>query len=203
MKTPYAIAILICAALLQACAIQPPKTAPGLSDPPAMVQDEYYVTHQVSRTVNWDRVSVRRWLEKEQLITFFPKDMELPSVVGQTPMRGNWGENGAIRRVELNDGHFAFDHILNNRYPDVFQYQVYGFTNLAGRISEYVYAEIKYEETKPNVTEIVWTYRMRPKSSLTKPVVQFFITRRLAPYMEAGMTNMARAAEIAAAKAKN
>jgi hypothetical protein len=43
---------------------------------------------------------------------------------------------------------------------------------------------------------------MKPKSEMTRPVASFFINNRFAPYMEAGMNNMAAAAKDAAAQAK-
>jgi hypothetical protein len=184
---------------LTACSAAPPAQAPGLAEPPAIAQDENYVTHVSTRTVNWDRVSFRRWLEREQLVSFFPKDMGIAGVKSTTPMRGTWGQNNAIRRVELEDGHYAFDFIVNNRYPDVFQYQVYGLTNDLGRVAEYVRAELKYSEDKPGVTTLQWTYAARPKSAITKSLLDNAMKNRIAPYMEAGMTNMAAAAAKAAA----
>jgi Polyketide cyclase / dehydrase and lipid transport len=187
---------------LSACSAAPPAQAPAMPEPPAVINDDAYVTHVAQRTVQWDRVAFRQWLEKEQLVSFFPKDMGIPGVKGTTPMRGTWGQNGAIRRVELDDGHYAFDLILNNRYPDVFAYQVFGFTSQAGRVADYIRAELRYTELSPGVTQLQWTYAMRPKSALTKPLVSQFMTSRIQPYMEAGMDNMAKAAAVAARRAK-
>jgi hypothetical protein len=183
---------------LTACSATPPSQAPALAEPPAIAQDDNYVTHVTTRTVNWDRVTFRRWLEREQLVSFFPKDMGIAGVKSTTPMRGTWGQNNAIRRVELEDGHYAFDFIINNRYPDVFQYQVYGLTNDLGRVAEYVRAELKYSEDKPGVTTLQWTYAARPKSAITKSLLDNAMKNRIAPYMEAGMTNMTAAAAKAA-----
>jgi hypothetical protein len=72
-------------------------------------------------------------------------------------VQGTWGQNGAIRRVNLDNGHYAFDLILNNQFPDVFQYQVFGFTNEAARVAEYIYAELKYTEPAPGKTLLTWS----------------------------------------------
>jgi hypothetical protein len=116
--------------------------------------------------------------------------------------RGTWGSDGAIRRVELLDGHYAFDHIIQNRQPDLFYYQVYGFTNQAARIASYIRAEFRYEELGPQQTRMHWTYSMRPKAFWSGPLVGSFVNNRIKPYMEAGMTKMAEEAAKAAAAAK-
>jgi hypothetical protein len=190
------------AVLAAACSVSPPQQAPSAPEPPAIDAKADYVSHVTSRTVDWDRVSFRRWLEARQLVSFFPKDQGLPGVLSTTPMRGTWGQNGAIRRVHLDNGHYAFDLILNNQFPDVFQYQVYGFTNEAARVAEYIYAELKYTEPAPGKTTLTWTYSMKPTSALTRPLASNFINSRFAPYMEAGMNNMLAAAQAAAAEQK-
>jgi hypothetical protein len=187
---------------LAGCAVTPPAVAPEMSPPPAIINDNNYVSHVATRTVNWDRASFRRWLEKEQMISFLPKDQGIPGVRGATPTRGTWGQNGAVRRVSLDNGHYAFDHITNNQFPDLFQYQVYGFTNEAARVAEYIRAEFKYTETAPGVTTLQWTYAMRPKSALTKLFVEQYMNSKMRPYMEAGMDNMVAAATKAAAAAR-
>jgi hypothetical protein len=193
-----ALVVVGTAALLSACAGTPPATAPGVPDVPTVATDDGYVSIVSSRTVNIERAQFRRWLEARQLVTFMPKDKGLPGVKETVPMVGTWGGNGAIRRVHLDDGHFAFDKITDNKFPEHFQYQVFGFTNFAGRIAEYIRAELKYSEDKAGVTTLTWTYSMRPKSAITKPVVSFFINNRFAPFMEATLDNM-----VVAANAEN
>jgi hypothetical protein len=196
------VTFAIALSTLAACTVAPPATAPEMSPPPPIVNDDNYVSHVATRTVNWDRASFRRWLEKEQMISFFPKDQGLPGVKGTTPTRGTWGQNGSIRRVALENGHYAFDHVVNNQFPELFQYQVYGFTNEGARVAEYIRAEFKYIENSPGVTTLQWTYAMRPKSSLTKLFVERYMTNTMRPYMEAGMDNMVAAATKAAAAAR-
>jgi hypothetical protein len=195
------VGVLFVGSALVGCAVSAPAQAPEVSTPPAVVNDDNYVSHVAVRTVQWSRPEFRAWLEREQLVKFFPKDRGLPGFKGSTPMRGQWGTNGAIRRVELDNGHYAFDHILNNRYPDVFQYQVYGFTNEAARIAAYIRAELRYDEVSPGVTRLSWTYSMRPKSGLTQPLVSMFMSRTMKPYMEAALDNMAAAAAAARSSA--
>jgi hypothetical protein len=187
---------------LAGCAVNPPTAAPEMSPPPAIVNDNNYVSHIATRTVNWDRATFRRWLEREQMISFLPKDKGIPGVKGATPTRGNWGQNGAVRRVSLDNGHYAFDHITNNQFPELFQYQVYGFTNEAARVAEYIRAEFKYTEISPGVTTLQWTYAMRPKSALSKVFVEQYMSNKMRPYMEAGMDNMVAAATKAAMAAR-
>lgn len=187
---------------LTGCSVTPPAVPPEMPQPPVIVNDHNYVSHVATRTVNWDRAAFRRWLEREQMISFLPKDQGIPGVKGATPMRGAWGQNGAVRRVSLDNGHYVFDHITNNQFPDVFQYQVYGFTNEAARVAEYIRAEFKYTESAPGVTTLQWTYSMRPKSAFSKVFVEQYMANRMRPYMEGGMDNMAAAANKAAAASR-
>jgi hypothetical protein len=189
-------------AISAGCAVSPPQQAPASAQAPAIDPKAEYVSYTTSRTIDWDRASFRRWLEARQLVSFFPKDMGIPGVASTTPIQGTWGQNGAIRRVHLDNGHYAFDLILNNQFPEVFQYQVFGFTNEAARVADYIYAELKYTEPAAGKTLLTWTYSMKPKSGLTRPLASFFINNRFAPYMEAGMNNMVTAAKDAAAQAK-
>jgi Polyketide cyclase / dehydrase and lipid transport len=187
-------------AITSGCTTAPPANAPVFSEPPAVIADNNYVSHVAVRTVEWDVASFRRWLEKEQMITFLPKDQGIPGAKSATPMRGTWGQNGSVRRVNLENGHYVFDHITNTQFPELFQYQVYGFTNEAGKVAEYIKAEFRYTEAKPGFTTLQWTYSMRPKSMFTRPFVNSFMNDKMKPYMEAGMDNMATAAKKAAGK---
>jgi hypothetical protein len=196
--------LLLASSLLSlgACSVNPPNVAPDMTAPPAIANDDNYVSHVATRTVNWDRASFRRWLEKEQMVSFLPKDQGIPGVTGTTAMRGTWGQNGSVRRVSLDNGHYAFDQVTLNQQPDLFQYQVYGFTNEAARVAQYIRAEFKYSEPSPGVTTLQWTYSMRPNSALTKLLVESYVNNKLRPYMEAGMDNMAAAARKAAAASR-
>jgi hypothetical protein len=204
MNSPFSfsrtLGILIVLVALSACSTTPPGNAPSFTEPPTMAADDNYVSHTASRTVEWDIVSFRRWLEKEQMITFLPKDQGIPGVQSATPMRGTWGQAGSVRRVNLDNGHYVFDHVTNTQFPGLFQYQVYGFTNEAGRVAEYIKAEFRYTETRPGFTTLQWTYAMRPKSMLTQPFVKSFMSNKMVPYMEQGMDTMAQAAKRAAGR---
>jgi hypothetical protein len=72
----------------------------------------------------------------------------------------------------------------------------------AARVADYIYAELKYTEPVPGKTTLTWTYSMKPASALTRPLASNFINSRFAPYMEAGMDNMLKAAQAAAAEQK-
>jgi hypothetical protein len=171
-----------------------PDAPPPLVAPPAVVNDDNYVTHVTSRTVNGEPAQVKAWLEQKQLASFFPKDQGIAGVKRTVPLVGVWGTNGSIRRVELDDGHYAFDHVIENVDARMFRYQIYGLTNVAGTVSEYVHARIEYFKASERQTEVKWTYAVRPKSFITKPLVTRFVDNQLKPYMEAAMDNMRDAA---------
>ena len=98
----------------------------------------------------------------------------------------------AARRVRLSDGHYIVERVVVNE-PQRFRYQIYVFTNAAGRGVDQIVAEQRFVPVEGG-TRFEWDYDVYPKSAVTRPFVRRFVERELRPYIEAGTAAMAEAA---------
>jgi hypothetical protein len=88
----------------------------------------------------------------------------------------------------------VLERVLVNEFPGLFRYQVWGFTNVAGNLVKYAVGEFRYVAVGADKTQFTWTYRMRPRSVLLRPVINSFVANRFAPFMEGGMEGVAAVA---------
>lgn len=94
--------------------------------------------------------------------------------------------------MTLADGHAIIERILANE-PDLLRYQIWVFTNAAGRGVDQIVAEQRFVEVAPGRTRFEWTYAMAPKSIVTRPFVARMRTRTLQPYLQDAADAMAGA----------
>ncbi|MGF1543889.1 MAG: SRPBCC family protein [Parvularculaceae bacterium] len=99
---------------------------------------------------------------------------------------------GAARRLTLADGHYVIERVLENR-PDFFKYQVWVFTNAAGRGVDQIVGEQRFTETADGVT-FEWTYNIKPKNALTRIFVRRVANRDIRPFLQNGIDGFAAAA---------
>ncbi|WP_208350778.1 hypothetical protein [Pseudaestuariivita rosea] len=169
--------------------------APDPGHPPEMLPSDQYIRHTTTRIINAPQLMTKQWLENRRLTSFMTATEGLPSVVSTTPIAGIWGENGATRYANLDNGHTAIDRIIENRDPDLFHYQVFGFTAASRYIVDHIEGRIEYTALTPDQTRISWSYGIAPTSILTRPIASTFMENRIVPFMENTMNQMARAAE--------
>ncbi|MEL6735028.1 MAG: hypothetical protein AAFO98_04000 [Pseudomonadota bacterium] len=170
---------------------------PGPADPtmpPALLNASQYYTHTTGREVKAPRLQVKKWLERRRLVSFMEPTEGLPSVVSTTPISGKWGENGALRYANLDDGNTAIDLIIENRDPDLFHYQVFGFTAPSRFVINHIQGRLEYSQNSDGVTTINWTYAIAPNGLLTGPVAGYVLRNTIMPFMEATMDRMTTAA---------
>ncbi len=188
----YALAILLFAA---ACAPAPPTTPPEYEDPPA-VATEGLRTITVVEEIPMSVPRLRAFQEKNLLTDFFEPTDTIAAPDELEILRGTWPTPGAVRRVKLTDGHYVIERILENR-PELFTYQIWVFTNAAGRGVEQIIGEQRFIATGPNSTRFEWDYKIKPKSAVTG----FFVDRQLPEieaFLQSGMSGFAAAATEAA-----
>jgi len=161
--------------------------------PPTLMSIEEYAVHETSRVVNGTQQDVKNWLEEVKLVSFMEATSGIPSVVSTTPISGDWGENGATRYANLDNGHTAIDRIIENRDPELFHYQVFGFTAPTRFIVNHIMGRIEYAPVSDEQTRITWSYAIYPTSWATRPIANNFLTNRIVPFMENTMDNMAEA----------
>ncbi len=162
--------------------------------PPALAESDHYILHTTSRIVDGPQQQVKTWLEEVRLASFMEATDGIPGIVSTTPISGTWGENNAMRYANLDNGHTAIDRIIENRDPDLFHYQVYGFTAPSRYIVNHIEGKIVYEALSDAQTRVIWSYAIAPTSAVTRPIARNFLNRRIVPFMEQALDNMAAAA---------
>ena len=193
------VPLIAVAALLASCtsAITPPDTPPAYSEPPPLVETGY-VSVVTTADVPMSVTDLRAFLLEQPFISFLePTDTISPPVAEET-LQGEWLTPGAVRRLQLADGHYVIERVLENE-PELFSYQAWIFTNAAARGVNHILGEQRFIALGPNETRFEWTYNVKPKSSFTA----FFVRRQvpeLTEFMETGTQAMAIAASEAVSR---
>lgn len=188
------VAGLIACALVAGCSAALGVSAPEPDQPPALREATSYSIHTTDRIVDGPQQAVKTWLEETRLVTFMEATQGIPGVVSTTPISGKWGEDGALRYANLDNGHTAIDRIIQNRDPDLFHYQIFGFTAPSRYVVNHIVGRLEYEAVSAEQTRITWSYAIAPTSPITAPVAANFLSNRIVPFMENTMENMAGAA---------
>ncbi len=173
---------------------KPPSTPPLFTPPPA-VATEGFITTIATAEIPMSVPRLRAFLFDTPFITFFEATETISPPVSTEPLQGEWLTPGAVRRVQLGDGHYVIERVLENR-PELFSYQVWVFTNDAARGVEQIIGEQRFIALDENTTRFEWAYKVKPKSSFTRP----FVKRRqpeLERFMNIGTSAMAAAATAA------
>jgi hypothetical protein len=171
----------------------PPKTPLAFVAPPP-VEQGFHAVNVTTRQINSDIVSFRTWMDQGQMVKALRSTDAIAKPAQIDYLSGTWPAVGAVRRVRLEDGHYVLEQVLVNEFPGVFRYQVWGFTNAAGNLVKYAVGEFRYVALAADKTQFTWTYRMRPRSALLRPIINNFVANRFAPFMEGGMQGVAAGA---------
>ncbi|MEL6825310.1 MAG: SRPBCC family protein [Pseudomonadota bacterium] len=188
------------AALVASCtsAITPPETPPAYSEPPPLA-DDGYVTVVTSAEIPMSVSDLRAFLIDRPFITFLEATESISPPVSEQPLSGEWLTPGAVRRLQLADGHYVIERVLENE-PELFSYQAWVFTNAAARGVNHIFGEQRFIALSPEQTRFEWTYNVKPKSAVTA----FFVRRQvpeLTQFMDVGTQAMAAAAAEVATRA--
>jgi hypothetical protein len=184
-------AIMMQIALLLAPSLASAQT-PSPTPPPAIMPDAYHAEHVTHRIVPGLPEQVRDWLEGKQIIAFFPKTDKLPAIAKVEVLTPKWFETGSRRHVTFVDGNTVDERVMvyDSR---IFQYQIWGFTNLSRFTIDYIVGAFEYRAETPETTRVTWTYRIKPLWGLLTWPVDSFLKGTFVPIMEGAMTNMAAA----------
>jgi hypothetical protein len=190
----YSLAALLAILIAGGAAFALSIPKPDPDDPPPLIAEDSYVVHVTSRVIDAPRQETKKWLEERKLVSFMERTAGIPAVISTTPISGQWGASGATRFANLDDGNTAIDRIIENREPDLFHYQIFGFTSTARFIISHVVGRIEYEELTAQSTKITWSYAIAPRAFFTRPLAGLFLRNRFTPFMEVTMDRMAEAA---------
>ena len=184
-------------ALLASCtsAITPPETPPVYSEPPPLAETGY-ISIVTSADIPMSVADLREFLLEQPFISFLEPTETISPPVAEETLRGDWLTPGAVRRLQLGDGHYVIERVLEND-PELFSYQAWVFTNAAARGVDHILGEQRFIALGSDEMRFEWTYNIKPRSAITA----FFVRRQipeLTEFMEAGTEAMAMAAREAA-----
>lgn len=183
---------------LTSCAVSVPTEPPDYSAAPPTIEDGFYVENVESVTIDVPLDQFLAWQDVTPLSDVLTPTEGMPAVA-QTVMLegGEWGDVGDRRRIELADGHYAVETVLDSS-RNRFSYQLWGFTSQAGQFADYATGEFVYTE-QGKQTLVTWTYRFKPNSLLSRIPLSLFVRNNFQPFMANGLANMKTGAEQARA----
>lgn len=156
--------------LAAACVSNPPSSPPAYSDPPP-VATQGFETVTVVKEFPLSVPRLRAFMEANPIINFMKPTDSIAGPAELEILEGTWPNPGAVRRVKLTDGHYVIERITKNQ-PEIFQYQIWVFTNAAGRGVEQIVGEQRFIATGRNTTRFEWDYRVKPTSGVTRLFVK-------------------------------
>ncbi len=164
------IATFAALGILAGCAdVPPPNQPPELTSPPA-VATSGFVTAYTEQTIPMSLPRLREFMQERPIITFLEPTGNISNPVETEVLIGTWGEVGATRRVRLADGHYAIERIIRND-PNAFDYQIFVFTNAAGRGVDQIVGEQRFVPVDGG-TRFEWTYKVLPKHFIARQVIR-------------------------------
>ena len=187
------LTVIAFTALLASCtsSISPPDAPPSYSEPPPLAETGY-VTVVTSADIPMSVPELRAFLLERPFISFLEATDSISPPVAEETLRGEWLTPGAVRRLELEDGHYVIERVLENE-PELFSYQAWIFTNAAARGVNHILGEQRFIALSPDETRFEWTYNVKPKSSFTALFVRRQVPE-LTEFMDTGTQAMAAAA---------
>jgi hypothetical protein len=192
-----ALAVAAAALLFRTPAL--PAKPVAMSAPPPL-EDGYHAVNTVSSTFSVEVGAFRRWMDEGQVVKALQSTDTVAKPAEIAYLSGKWPEVGAVRRVKLEDGHYVLERVLASEFPGLFRYQVWGFTSSAGNLVKYATGEFRYVPIGSAQTRFTWTYRLRPKSILLRPMLDSFLRNRFAPFMEGGVKRLKPPADLGVTK---
>ncbi len=116
----------------------------------------------------------------------------VPGVARTEPLTGTWQQPGDRRRVVLADGHTSVEEIVENT-PGQFRHVGWNSTNKTGRYTRYSISEFVFAGDA-RATQIVWTYKFRPKVWPDGPLIRSSIENDYRDYMNVALLEMRKQA---------
>jgi hypothetical protein len=170
-----------------------PTGAPDYTVAPPELWEDGYVEHTTEALINMPRDEFQAWFKENPLASFLKPVGSIPLIERTVMLEGEWFTDTGKRRVEFVTGDTAVERVLEFT-PEVFRYQIWGFTTPARYAVDHVHGRIVFEPEGEGQTRVIWTYRIAPKAFFMRPMVESAMTREYTPFMEAGLTAMAAAA---------
>jgi hypothetical protein len=194
----FVVVLTVALVAVAAAMVVRPTGAPDYSGPPPALAESGHVSFTTEAIMPMPPEEMRAWQRENPLFKFLKPFGSIPSVERNEMLDGTWFEAGAKRRVIFTDGNTAVERVVEYE-PEIFRYQIWGFTAPSRYVIEHVEGEIKYEKSGGTDTRFVWTYKMKPRAFFTKPLLERFMREEYAPFMQQGLEEMRKAAVLAKA----
>ncbi len=181
------LVVVFASATLSACSSTkaPPENPPQYTGQAPELSGKGYASHVATRVFNAPIEPLREYIQEEhRIVAAMEETDDIKKPVDLVYLHGDWPEEGAVRRLEFSDGHYALERVLKNDYPTYFQYQVWSFTNAAGSNLKYATGIQEWRDLGDERTEMTWTYKAKPNAGYKHFFVQRFVSNSLKPLME-------------------
>ena len=163
-----------------------------ISTPPALRGAKGYVTNVEVAIFHGPVGDVKAALQTADrgVLAYTQPTPRIPAISELLPVEGLFPNQGAVRRVILEDGNSVVERVLENS-DTVFSYQIWGFTASNARALNHIKGEFRYVEIDQDTTEVTWTYAIAPRAFLVRPFIRNFLKNDFAPFMESGLQGAA------------
>lgn len=173
-----------------------PKRPPDSNAARPPVDQGGFVSHTEEVTIQVPPQFLQEWRQGKSLETQLRGSSRIAGVARTEMIQGTWGEVGARRRVVRKDGNRSLEEILENTPPTLFRYEVWGFTDRAGLLTNYFVGEFQHREV-PGGTLVKWTYSFHRRSLLTEPFLSIMVRSRIPEFMRSTLQRTKQEAEQA------
>jgi hypothetical protein len=195
MKRVLGWAALVMVALVAGAAamVVRPTDAPEYAGAAPALWEDGYIEHRTEAVMNMPPEVFAVWFKENPVVSFLKPVGSIPEIENVIVLEGEWFTAGSKRRVEFVDGATVAEQVVEFT-PETFRYQAWGYTATARYILDHALGEIDFVPEGTGQTRVIWTYRMAPKAFFTRPMAERFMATEFAPFMDAGLTAMAAAA---------
>ncbi len=173
-----------------------PTEPPKLTDPPE-VATSGFLTAYTEQTISMSIADLRAFMKEQPLTSFLEPTENIANPVDGKVIQGEWPNPDAYRWLQLSDGHYIIERILENE-GDFFKYQVFVFTNATGQGVEQIVGEQRFVPVDGG-TRFEWTYNVLPTNFVTRQFVRRSMDE-LETYISGGLEGFAAAANAVAAE---
>lgn len=159
--------------------------------PPSLSPTGSYLSNVETATYKGTISQVRRFMDANPVTDFVTATGAIPRIEGFEVLSGTWPEPGAVRRVDLADGHSVHERVLTNT-PDSFTYQIWNVTAPAGRAIDHIKGAFQFDQQGDEVV-VTWSYNIKPRIFIARPAINRYLRDDFGPFMNAGLNGSATA----------
>ena len=179
----------------------PPDTPPDYTDAAPEITDGKYATYETERIFNAPLAPLRRFIEDgNKIVAAMEETDNIKKPVDVVVLSGIWPEENSVRRLEFSDGHYTLERVLENDFPTLFRYQVWGYTSAAGNNLDYALGQQAWEELPDGRSKLTWTYSLRANAGYKHFFIRRFVNNDMRPLMDNALDKVKEQADAAFAE---